>query len=73
MNAETFNAIREASGMTQMELAAYLGVHWRTVQKYGFVGRRRRDNNWHSGHPIPGPVEKLMFLLQERTKKGDRA
>jgi DNA-binding transcriptional regulator YiaG len=51
-----FRTIRLASGKTQAELAAYLGVSgWRTVQKWEYGERK-----------IPGPVAKLMQQLKEQ-------
>ena len=59
MNAKQFTAIRAESTMTQMELARWLGVHWRTVQKY------------EGGEsPIPGPVDRAMRSLMA-PKKGE--
>jgi DNA-binding transcriptional regulator YiaG len=52
MTSKAFTAIRIASGKTQAELAAWLGIHLRTVQKYALDRR------------IPGPIEKLMLQLQ---------
>lgn len=59
MHAKEFRAIREAATMTQMELADWLGIHWRTVQKY------------EGGEtPIPGPVDRAMRSLAAPAPKG---
>lgn len=55
MTTEEFNRIFVASTMTQQELANYLRVHIRSVQRY-LAGELR----------IIGPVEKLMELLNEK-------
>lgn len=56
MTAAEFREIREASTMTQAELAKWLGVSgFRVVQRYE-AGERR----------IAGPIAKLMTLLSER-------
>ena len=47
-----FHRIREDAKLTQMELANFLHVFWRSVQRYEAGDRA-----------IPGPVERLMELL----------
>ena len=57
MNANQFRDIRLQSAKTQMQLADWLGIHWRTVQKY------------ESGElKVPGPVDRAMsgILTQRR-------
>ena len=58
MKAKQFAAIRAASTKTQKELAEWLGVHLRTVQKW--------EGNERS---IPGPVEKLMKQLDAEFRR----
>jgi DNA-binding transcriptional regulator YiaG len=55
MTAKEFAGIRAAAGMSLTELAEYLGVQRRTVERYG-AGERK----------IPGPVVKLMELLKAK-------
>lgn len=61
MTKEEFSRIRQLAGMTQAELAAFLRVVLRTVQKWE-LGER----------PVPGPVTVLMEQLRETHKRARR-
>ena len=51
MYKEKLKEIRADKGLTQTEMAAEIGVHWRTVQ------------NWETGFtPIPKPIQKLIDM-----------
>lgn len=54
MSPDQFRAIRKAAGLTQAELAQFLGASHRSVQY------------WETGNrPINGPVGFLMELLRD--------
>lgn len=63
VNRETFRLLRKKAGLTQAELAEYLGVHGeRTIRK------------WENGERvIPQPIVKLMLGLRDKIReiKGD--
>lgn len=54
MKAHDFRFIRDTLGLKNPELAVLLGVTARSVGRYSDDSR-----------PIPGPVERLMWLLND--------
>lgn len=61
-----FLAIRKAAGMTQQEVADFLGVDRKTVQRY------EADPGLSYGRRIPGPVVMLMRALRARPELDSR-
>lgn len=58
MNGEELRTIRKQLGLSLMQFAPQLGIHWNTLARF-----ERGEIN------ISGPVEKLSRLLLELTEK----
>jgi predicted transcriptional regulator len=54
MKAHDFRFIRDTLGLSNSKLATLLGVEPRTVRRYSDGSR-----------PVPGPVARLMWLLND--------
>jgi DNA-binding transcriptional regulator YiaG len=59
MEGADMRALRQALGLSRAKLAAEIGVHWNTINKW-----ERGDN------PIPEPIARLLRkIVEERTQK----